>query len=358
MNEKLKINFIVPEFSRTGGMRVITLFARELIKKGHEVIMTNPGIPFNSYMGLIKPYFIKYRIRKSANYFLGRKSGSDDFFETTAKKVTVPLINDFFVQDADAVIATAWPSAFAVSKLSVKKGKKFYLIQDYETWNSNTIKVDESYLLPLTKISVSGYLHGLLKEKFNTDSEKVLVSPDYEIFDNGNKIFNNPPKILFMDHLLQNKNVEGAIDTAVKLKIKYPYLIFNCFGVDKFHDIPDFIKFHKNPDDNRIKNLYCESDIFIFPSKYEGFGLPPAEAMACKCAVVGNSVAALPEFAENDVSAILVKPDDDGNLLKGVEKLITNPELLKHISFGGYEAVKRNLSWEKSGELFETILYS
>ena len=159
-----------------------------------------------------------------------------------------------------------------------------------------------------------------------------------------------------MDHLLENKNSEVAIEIVKKLKTKYPSLRIKCFGMRKYHSLPDYIDFIEDPDDKQIADLYRESDIFLFTSRSEGFGLPPAEAMACKCALVGNAVAAVPEFAENMVSAILTSPENPEELFKGAEYLLNNAVELKRISLAGYENVRKILNWDIAVDKFESLL--
>lgn len=354
----MKINFIVPEISITGGIRAVFKIANLLTQKKHDVIVYAPGIPANPYKGQIKPYYIRYRYKKMFKYFSGKLKIPDDVFKYDFKIKIVPFVNSFFIRNSDAVIATAWTTARPVYLLSRSKGKKFYFIQDYEVWNSNVKYVDESYRFPLKAITISDYLVKLLKEKFNKDSSKVLMSPDYDIFYNDKKIFNDPPAILFMDHMLENKNTAGAIRTAVKLKEKYPELKVRAFGVYKHREFPDFVEFSSGNTDEQVRKLYSMSDIFIFPSLYEGFGIPPAEAMACKCAVVGNAVGALHEYAVDGETALLTDPKDPEALFKSVCKLIDNRELLKKISIAGYEYVRKKLDWENSVDEFEKILIS
>lgn len=352
----MRINFVVPEYTKTGGMRVVLLFAEELVSRGHEVSLYAPGFPFNPYKKQFKPYFIKHRLRKSAVYLSG-KGRTDAFFAGSRAEInTVPFITDFFIPDADVVIATSWTSSYPVRRLSERKGKKVYLVQDYEAWNSNVKYVDESYKLPLFKITVSEYLKRLLLVKFGEKSEKIPVSPDYRKFYNSDKRFDVPLRILFMDHSLPNKNTAGAVEIAKKLKSRYPELKFNCFGMDRYREMPEFIEFHRNPDDREIRKLYCDSQIFIFSSLYEGFGMPPAEAMACKCAVAGYAAAALPEYAEHNVSAILADTGDSEGLLNGICRLVNDNELLRRISINGFENVKRKLDWKISTDMFENIL--
>jgi len=352
----MKINFLVPEISRTGGMRIIFEYANRLTERGHNVILYSPIVPFNNYKGMLKKYYLKYRINYAKDFLKNSKKLPENIFKRNFEIKFLWLFNNYSVRNAEVTIATSWTTSYIVDKLNKSKGKKFYLIQDYEKWNSNVKYVNRSYTLPLNKISVSVYLKNFLLNKFNSDSVVILNGIDFVKFNNPDKEYNEPKRILFMDHSLENKNTKDAIDTVIKLKSKYEDLKFKCFGFKKYHQMPEYIEFIENPDEEQIVRLYCESDIFLFTSKNEGFGLPPAEAMACKCAVVGNGVAALPEYSENMKSAILTSPDNPEELLKGVEYLINNGDELKRISIAGYENVRKILNWDKSIDKFEETI--
>lgn len=352
----MKINFIVPEIVRSGGMRVIFEYANRLKERGHDVTLYSPVIQFNIFRGKFVPYYIKYRIKYALRYYLRRNLIPSNIFERNFEIKYVPAANNFFIPDADAVIATAWQTAESVSKLKISKGKKFYLIQDYEIWYGNPDKINESYMLPLNRIAVSEYLQNLLNEKFKVPSTRILNGIDYDNFHNVKKVYHNPRTLLFTDHALENKNTRGAIAVIEKLKIKYPDLRVLCFGLSKFHKLPEYAEFYENPDENLIVKLYCDSDIFLFTSLHEGFGYPPAEAMACKCAVVGNAVGALPEYAVNEETAIFTDPDKPEELFNGVCRLIDNDAELKKISEAGYEHIKNILNWDNVIDKFEELV--
>lgn len=352
----MKIIFIVPEIAISGGMRLIFEISNRLIAKGHSVTLYTPIVPFNPYRGIYNPFYFRYRMKYVIKYYLGRVKPPENIFNKKFEIKYVPFIKNIFVENADAVIATSWTTARYVNELSEKKGKKFYLIQDYEQWKSNVKCVDESYKLPLNRIVISKYLQNLLKEKFGVESKRILIGINTAKFFNEDKKFNKPRRILFMDHELGNKNVQGAIDTVMRLKQDYPDLNFRAFGVAKHHKIPDFVEFFANSSDETVRKLYCESDIFLFPSLFEGFGGPPAEAMACKCAVVGNAVAAIPEYAINRETAILTDPAKPEQLYEGVKYLLENEEELKRISYAGYEHIRKILNWDVAIEKIENYL--
>lgn len=100
------------------------------------------------------------------------------------------------------------------------------------------------------------------------------------------------------------------------------------------------------PDDERPA-LYAGADLFVYPSVYEGFGLPPLEAMACGTPVVCSNRTALPEVVGD--AALLVDPEDDESLLAGILKLLKDPDLRAELRARGPEQA-RQFSWQKTAE--------
>jgi len=349
----VKISFLVPEIVRSGGMRVIFEYANRLKLKGHEVVLFTPIVPFNPFKGKSNINFQKYRIKTGIKYFTEKSLIPGNIFPYGFRIKYIPFVNNFYIPDADALIATSWTTAYYADKLNSSKGKKSYLIQGFEIWNCNEDLARESYRLDLNRIVVSKYLKDLLSELFSTDSTEIMPGINYDTFYNPDKIFNDQPVISFADHQLEIKNIKGAITTVIKLKEKYPDLKFKVFGVSRYNDFPDFVTFTKCIDDEEIRKMYCSSDIFLFPSLNEGFGLPPAEAMACNCAVVGNSVAAFPEFSVHNRNAVQCDPGNENGLFEGVCGLIEDREKLKRISMAASTDIRKILNWNDSVNKFE-----
>ena len=79
--------------------------------------------------------------------------------------------------------------------------------------------------------------------------------------------------------------------------------------------------------------------------------------MACKCAVVGNRVAAFPEYSVNDVTAVHCDPDDADGLFNGVCSLLRNRTKLKSISESASAGIRKILDWDNSVNSFEKIIF-
>jgi len=99
--------------------------------------------------------------------------------------------------------------------------------------------------------------------------------------------------------------------------------------------------------DKNLKFLYSQALAYVFPSFYEGFGLPPLEAMAGGCPVVSSNKSSLPEILGE--AAIYFNPEDEGEMIKQIEKIIEDKNLRQEWVKRGYEQVKK-YSWEKCAQ--------
>jgi glycosyltransferase involved in cell wall biosynthesis len=97
--------------------------------------------------------------------------------------------------------------------------------------------------------------------------------------------------------------------------------------------------------DDQLAILYRLASVFAFPSLYEGFGLPPLEAMASGCPVVTSNVSSLPEVVGG--AAVLVNPYDVDDIVDGLRRVLTNPALAAEMRQKGIERA-REFSWERS----------
>lgn len=109
--------------------------------------------------------------------------------------------------------------------------------------------------------------------------------------------------------------------------------------------ISKYISFTGGLTDTEIVSLMNAADIFVFPSLYEGFGLPPLEAMACGTPVVASNAGALPEVVGD--AALLVNPENVEDIASAIERVLTNAKLREELIKRGFERVKR-FSWEKT----------
>jgi glycosyltransferase involved in cell wall biosynthesis len=101
--------------------------------------------------------------------------------------------------------------------------------------------------------------------------------------------------------------------------------------------------------DSELLSLFAEADVFVFPSLYEGFGLPVLEAMACGCPVITSNVSSLPEVVGD--AALLVDPYNVEALAQAMLTVLEDDELKKEMSKKGI-AQAQKFSWDKAGAEF------
>ena len=97
--------------------------------------------------------------------------------------------------------------------------------------------------------------------------------------------------------------------------------IFQPDELELFHSLGIHHKIHQIfPTDDELAELYTRARLFVFPSKYEGFGLPLLEAFSCGCAVACSNTASFPEVAQN--AAMFFDPEDNQSIHDAVKELL------------------------------------
>jgi len=98
--------------------------------------------------------------------------------------------------------------------------------------------------------------------------------------------------------------------------------------------------------------LYRHARAFVYPSRYEGFGIPPLEAMACGAPVIATRTGAIPAYA--DGAALLVDPGDRDALRDALVRLLSEKSLRSELRARGPERA-RAYTWDRSAELMTEL---
>lgn len=342
----MKINIVIPSTVLGGGVRVIFLYSNYLVSQGHDVVVYVPMLAYTNKRGIPN---IKTSI---ANTF---KRGTEvKWFDCKFKVKLAPAIKNMFIRDADITMASAWFTAPDVYDLNDKKGKKVYFIQDYEIWNQKTEVVDNTYRLDMNRIVITSHLKNLMKEKFNVESNLIYNGHSKEEYIYVDKKINKTKCIIMLCNTSNYKGGKEGLKLLERLKKKYDIRVV-LFGTNKPKNLNNEFEFYQSPERSTLMKLYKEADILLFPSLQEAWGLPVIEAMANKCAVVGNNTGCLKELCKHEKDALIVENFDFKELEKQVERLLVDDELLRIIQNNGYNLAK-SLSWEESFKKMEDYL--
>ena len=110
------------------------------------------------------------------------------------------------------------------------------------------------------------------------------------------------------------------------------------------------VRFPGIVDDNQLVQWYQRADLFVFPSRYEGFGLPVLEAMACGCPVVSSNASSLPEVAGE--GALLVDPGNIEGLAQAMASVLSDATIRQELRQRGLAQAAR-FTWDRTAR--ETI---
>src|SRR5947209_1094293 len=168
------------------------------------------------------------------------------------------------------------------------------------------------------------------------------------------------PFLLSVGDLQPRKNQIGLIRAFGRMVRAYPQLKHHLvlagketWFADQVHKaardsgVADRIRFCGFVSDGDLLQLYNACDLFVFPSFYEGFGLPALEAMACGRAVVCSHTSALPEVV--DSAAILFDPYSTDEMVRALADLLLDAELRQRMERLGLQRAA-HFSWQKTAE--------
>ncbi|MBI2688763.1 MAG: glycosyltransferase family 4 protein [Acidobacteria bacterium] len=129
---------------------------------------------------------------------------------------------------------------------------------------------------------------------------------------------------------------------------KYPALR-RAVHQSRVNDVVRFLGFVRREE---LKVFYQGAEAFVFPSLYEGFGLPPLEAMALGTPVVTSGVSALPEVVGD--AAMIVKPENVFDIARGMREVLLDDRLRADLIARGHQQVKRFSWYDTARQVLET----
>lgn len=207
-----------------------------------------------------------------------------------------------------------------------------------------------------------------------TKINEEIISPIHLGVDTSNfnnkqtNIKHNKPFVLFVGNVKMHKNLLLLIKAFNLIKDEIPHDliivgkrevsgIFDKNLQGEYEQSKERIIFTGFIDDEELIKFYKSADMFIFPSLYEGFGLPLLEAMACGCPIISSNAASLPEIGGDAV--VYFDPYSIIDLANSIKLLYRHPEMRKELISKGYQQIEKfkwNTCVEKILENIRRIL--
>ena len=190
------------------------------------------------------------------------------------------------------------------------------------------------------------------------EQAKRWFAVDCEIVPNGVDDFFTPGDgaeddfILFAGTREPRKGIDDLIAVWSSLPMPRPRLVL-AGGEGWSVHIPEGVEVTGYVTRERLRELYRRAQLFVYPSRFEGFGIPPLEAMACGAAVIATRTGAIPEYAEG--AALLVDPGDREALREAMIRALGDAALRQELRVRAAERAT-HYRWERSAALMSELL--
>lgn len=190
-----------------------------------------------------------------------------------------------------------------------------------------------SYEIPARKadivVTISEFARGGIEKHLRVPAERIRVIPlGVDITEFTPHFGEREEFVLYPARGWPHKNHAALIAAMELLRVERPglRLVLTGGNLDALGSMPDWVERHGLVPREELLGLYRSASALVFPSLYEGFGLPPLEAMASGCPVAASNAGSIPEVCGD--AAVLFDPSDPADIARGVrEAIAAGPEL-------------------------------
>ncbi len=352
----MKITFILPSGGLSGGVRIICNYANGLQRKGHNVTIVAPYFslqrtPLDKRDSVIS--LSGLHILKAA---FDRYIGHDHLKNFEGTLISPLTLDSSNIPDSDIIVATAWQTAEWLAEYPDSKGVKFYFIQHYEIWNGPKERVDATWKLPINIIVIANWLKNLGENEFGAKILGPLYnSIDHWVFYPDRKKVNDKIRIGMLYHEYDWKGFADGLKAFHLVQQKINNLQLVLISTErKPKDIPKNTEYYFRPDQNKMREIYSNCDIWMCPSWSEGFHLPPFEAMACGCSLVSTKIGGVEDICEHEIHALISEPKNINSLSANLLRVCSDVNLRNTLANNGLH-LTQTIKWDEQVNTLENI---
>lgn len=351
----MKITFLLPGSGHAplGGFKVIYEYANGLVRSGHAVTVVSPAILDPSApLHHLAYQWVRYAQRRfDKSYVPARWFDLDP----RVRVRYVATLAEKHIPDADVVTASAWQTAEYAARYALAKGRKLYLIHDYEHYRVATPLIRQricaTFRAGLRNIVTSPAGEEMLAECGAVVHATIPNGLDLDLYRLQTPIESDERTLIGFPY--RHESFKGTSDAIAALEIvrgKFPIRVW-AFGRSTKKKLPAWITLHTGISDSELAGLYNSTQIFVTASHYEGWGLPGSEAMACGAALASTDNGGVRAYAQHEKTALLSPPQDPAALAANIERFLRDRGLRLRVARSGYEAIQ-GFDWPSSVRAF------
>lgn len=351
----MRISFVLPNVNPSGGIKVALIYAKKLAEMGHMVTVVSAKPRAPSFKQIVRS-LVKFKWRAKA-----QPSSLEGWSGKHLILSKQEMMSGSSFPDADVVVATWWETAEWVALLHPNKGAKAYLIQGHEVFDNLPVeRVKATYMQPFHRIVISKWLMRTLQDAYGLDHlDLVPNSYDSKQFYASERNKSLVPTVGFLYSETVPKGTDVVIAAIGRMRTRFPNMRVISFGtaVPKSNLLPAVnFEFHLMPEQDAIRTLYSQCDVWIAGSRSEGFNLTALEAMACRTPLVSTRTGWPCDAVIDGQNGYLVDVDDIAALASAAEKVLElSSSDWRHMSRKAYETASSG-SWDVSAKAFEAAL--
>jgi glycosyltransferase involved in cell wall biosynthesis len=346
----VRITFLVPDFVSVpvGGIKVAYEFANRLADRGHDVAVL--------HIDTLAPDSRSVRVRRNAR-FTAWRLGIGGWLRLR-RGIRTGLVDPRHprLPSADRIVAVGWKSVGLVAAAPDGSGRKVYFAMDYMAdYEGKLGEVDAAWQMPMSKIVAARWLLTKAVELCGegVDATLVPLGVGGEFQPRIDPAERNPLSLALYYNPAPVKGFAECLEALELVRRRHPIRAVAFGGIRPVIALPDWIDFRLGA--RELAPVYNSAATFVHSSRHEGFGLPPAEAMASGCALAAFANVGVSEYAVDESNALLVSVGDIAGLASATMRLIEDDALRIRLARQGIADLSAR-TWERSVSAMEEAL--
>lgn len=195
-------------------------------------------------------------------------------------------------------------------------------------------------------VTLSGFSRDRIVERLGIEASRIHVTHLGVVPEDFVSSPDREPFVLYPARPWAHKNHARLVEAMGLVRRQHPdvRLVLTGGGTESLPDLPSWVEARGGVPLAELRSLYSRASCLAFPSLYEGFGLPPLEAMASGCPVAAADAGSIPEVCGD--AAVLFDPYDVQAIARGIEEALSSGTRLREL---GHQQV-RSFTWEGCAE--------